>query len=646
MSNLRITTVDFETGTIYPRPDYPPKPVGVAIQLPEWPRPKYFGWGHPTKNNATYSEARNYIEKAWSTATPARPLLFHNAAFDLEVARVHFKLKPPPWDCVHDTLFLIFLNDPHAPSQSLKPTAELLLGMRPDERDEVRDWLIDHQPEHEGGGRITVTNADQFISLAPGDLVGRYARGDVERTLKLFKKLYPSIQARNMQEAYDRERRLLPWILEMERTGVRIDLAQLEQDLLFYGGIFERVTDWVCRRLGKSTDSLNLNSGEQLAEALIGAKVATAAGLGVTPTGKLKTSADALAEGVTDKQLCAALRYRSQLKTSLGTFMSPWANVARQTNGLIYTHWNQTKSIDGGTRTGRLSSSPNFQNLPKEFKSVWRSREHREYPVAPIKLPALPFIRDYVIPYARRHVLVDRDYSQQELRILAHFENGRLLDAYNEDPWLDVHDMAQSLIHTITGVLFERPVVKNTAFGLIYGMGVGKLAKKSEVTIEVAQSVKRGYLEALPGLKVMYAEMRRRAKAGEPFYTWGGREYYCEPPKIVNGVIREFDYKMLNALIQGSAADCTKQATINFFETRPSADTLLLLTAHDELLVSTPLGLLNVTMTRLREAMESVVFDVPMLSEGKISKTSWGSLEQYDKKGKVIYGKKGVSKSK
>ena len=133
----------------------------------------------------------------------------------------------------------------------------------------------------------------------------------------------------------------------------------------------------------------------------------------------------------------------------------------------------------------------------------------------------------------------------------------------------------------------------------------------------------------------MYAEMRRRARAGEPIRTWGGREYYCEEPQLIGGRLKEFDYKMVNVLIQGSAADCTKEAIIRFHEAKHK-DTKIILNVHDQITASTPKKIFKKEMEVLRKTMESVEFDVPILSEGDTSTTNWDELKSYDQKGKIL----------
>lgn len=637
MKTPKPVIVDFETFGIMRRPQYPPVPVGVSIM---WPgkTPKYYAWGHPTGNNCTWPEARQALLKAWSHEDG---VCFQNGKFDVDVAEVHMGLPLLPWHRVHDTMFLLFLDDPNQKELGLKPSAARLLGMPPEEQDAVVEWLVANQPIP--GIKISSAKksdhyAGKYIAFAPADLVGFYANGDSIRTGKLFDLLYKKTVERKMLEAYNRERKLMPILLEMERQGVPVDVKRLASDCDKYQMVHDQLTEWVRKRL--KCPELNIDSGDQLVKALISVNKVDTDLLGLTDKGKYKTDKESLDEAITDAQLTAVLKYRTQLGTCLKTFMYPWLEMAKESGGFIYTNWNQVKGAVG-TRTGRLSSTPNFQNIPKEFDPIFRHEESdakkaRLLPLSPIKdLPGLPQVRSYIVPLSNLHVLLDRDYSQQELRILAHFEDDILAEAYGSDQWLDVHDHIKDLVNNMLRKNFERKPIKNTVFGLIYGMGVGKLAIKSGITVSTAQEVKDAILNVFPGLKQMYKDMKALSKANQPFATWGGREYYCEPPMVINGRMKAFDYKMLNGLIQGSAADCSKEALIRYYKIK-SPEARVLLTVHDEFLIDCPKKIMADEMRKLTSAMESLEFSVPMLSEGKTSTENWASLKSYDKKGVLV----------
>lgn len=641
MKQPKPVTIDFEAFGIEDRPSYPPIPVGVSIKLPG-KKPVYYGWGHPIGNNATWSDGLVALQQVWNHSDG---ILCQNGKFDFDVAEVHMGLPTPSWERTHDTMFLLFLDDPHQTNLSLKPSAERLLGMPPEEQDAVAEWLIQNQPIP--GIKISLSKSSEhyfgrYIAYAPGTIVGKYADGDVIRTEKLFNLLWKKTFDRKMLEAYDRERKLMPILLDMERQGLPVDVLRLRKDVELYNMWRTKIEQWLIKTL-KAPADINLNSGDQLMTAMINASKVDPDDVPRTATGKFQTNKNALLVAVKDKVLLGILKYKAQLDTCLNTFMQPWLKTAEKSNGLIFTTWNQTRAPKGdanvGTRTGRLSSTPNFQNIPKEFSPIFKHEEKdpkrsKLLPKSPFAdLAPLPKVRSYITPFPGE-ILIDRDYSQQEPRILAHFDGGSLMEKYIAEPWIDFHDYAREELEKM-GKFYDRKPVKNTNLGLIYGMGVGKLAERNNMSVDEAKSLKEHILKLYPGLKNMYADMRRRADNNQPIRTWGGREYYCEPARVVDGRMKKFDYKLVNVLIQGSAADCTKEAIIRFYAAK-KPQWKLLLNVHDQLTASVPIEEYHKAMEVLRQAMESVEFDVKILTEGTTSTTNWDDLKSYDKKGKRI----------
>lgn len=616
MNCLKIVTIDFETEEIKRRPDYPPKPVGVAIKI-GGKKSRYLSWGHPTKNNCTFEEAKKELKKVNDCVT-----LFHNCKFDLEVMLNAFGFMPKNY---HDTLFLSFLHNPHEPVLKLKPLSDKYLDMPPEEQEAVRDWLFDNRPDlTKGKSRKTWAGWGAYISEAPGDLVGKYARGDVDRTYKLFKLFHKNIEERGMLPAYQRELDLVPILIKNESEGICINAGLLKRDVKKYNKALDQIDNWFGKRLFvkeiyDEEGKCFIDSGDKLADAL------EASGLvdewiytkpsKSFPQGKRSTSKENIKLCIKDKELVKALEYRAKLAIYLRTFMRPWLEMADRSGGRIFTNWNQVRGESGkGARTGRFSSNPNFQNIPKKVE---------QFKGMPLGFPAidLPDIRKYIVADSKDHVLINRDYSQQELRILGHFEDGVLLEQYQENPKLDLHELATKLVNEMLDSDFKRKPIKTMGFGLIYGMGLVLLAEKMEVNVDTARRLKSTYLEIFSGLKNLDKELKKRGKRNEPIKTWGGREYYVEEAK--NG--RTFEYKLLNVLIQGSAADCTKQAILN---ASGNPKVRFLLSVHDELMFSVHKDLVKEGMAFLKDAMEKVEFDVQMLSDGKTG-YSWGKMKEY-----------------
>ena len=622
MKTLPPVAVDFETEAIdFEQPGHAPRPVGVALLDPTKQLIRelggkgdsiYLSWAHPVENNCSLDKAVAALRYVWGN----REILCHNTKFDLVVAEQHLGLAMPVWNHVHDTMFSLYLVDPHAPDIRLKSSAERLLGMAPEEQDAVAAWLKEHG-----------FKPGQDICKAPGKLVGRYAIGDVRRTWLLHKKLYPSLDA-GMRTAYDRERRLMPILAANEVAGVRADVDGLRRDIPVYQAAAERVDAWLRKRL--QTPALNLDSDAELADALDQTGAFTAWTM-TEKSGKRSTAKKNMAiPDFADAQVALALGYRNRLNTVLSQSMVPWLTQAQNNKGRLTTSWNQVRSHESGasagTRTGRLSCS-RFQNISKAWLDKGDSYAHPKFLRG---LPELPLVRRYILP-EKGQLFVHRDFSQQEIRILAHYEGGALLEAYQANPRMDVHAHVNALISQYAGLDLPRRITKIINFRKIYGGGANGLAEALHCTLAEARAFVDAHARALPGVKELELRLRARADADEPIRTWGGRLYKCEEPAFSKkfGRVMTYSYKMLNYLIQGSAADCTKEALVRLHEhPRWPHVARLLCTVHDEINASVPKKALREAMQIQNEVMASIEFDVLMLSDGKVG-PNWGELKPY-----------------
>lgn len=619
--------LDFETLPILPRPRHPPKPVSFSIKMPGWRKPEFYAWGHLTGgNNCSLKDAKNVLVKAYKEITEATPLLCHNFKFDADVAEEYFGLILPPWHNFHDTMFLLFLSDPHQRSLSLKPSAERILGLPPDERDAVKDWILTHKRQLEQDfpeiislyGGIKPSTAGAFIAYAPGDIVKPYCNGDVTRTEKIFAKLYKEVAVeRSMGQAYDRERRLLPILLRNEREGICVDEKALERDQVIFEAAQKKTDEWIRKAL--KAPGLDLDKDAEMADALDKADAITEWTL--TATGRKSVSKKNMKlSHFRDKKLAAAYSYRQKCATCLETFIRPWRHFSH--NGRMHTTWNQVRQAKGendtgGTRTGRPSTdTPNFLNMPKAVKD---SEEGGFLMPTHIKdLPLLPKIRSYILPDSNKHVVGRRDLNQQELRVLAHYEDGLLMQAYLDNPRLDVHEFTRAKIEEFIGHDPGRAFTKTLNFGYVYGQGLGSLAEKLDKTVDEVKRVRDAQMGALPGFKDINDDIKTIGKTGGFITTWGGRQYYVEPPYYDKKINRTytFEYKLLNYLVQGSSADITKEAIIRYDDVR--RDGRLILSVYDEIDISVPKAASLREMLILREAMMSIELDVPLLSDGEL----------------------------
>ncbi len=610
-NNKPILTLDFETEAIEPRPHYPPKPVGVALRTPKWKRARYLSWGHPGYNNSTRNDARRIILELLRDHV----VLCHHAGFDLDILETHLGI---PWPSEHhDTLLLAFLVDPDSSSLSLKPLAERYLGEPPSEQEMLHDWILANVKE------ATRKTAGAYIAKAPAELVAPYAIGDVDRTYGLFQYFMAELRREpRLIRAYQRELKVTRTLIKMERRGIPIRTGVLEKDIKRYEKTLEEIEIALLRKLKvrhpKEARAEFSWSGKNFANLLL--KSGLVKELPMTEKGNASVSAESLAT-VMPKKLAHEFEVRSQIAVCLQTFMRPWMAQTSETGGTFHVKFNQVRGdYHGGSaigaRTGRLSSSPNFQNVIRGDKDA-----------------RVPKLRDYV-GRGRFALLGQRDASQQELRITAEYEDGPFKAAYLKNPRQDGHTMVGELIRETTGIVLDRYPVKTINFAILYGAGINKLAAQLGVSKEEAKRLLEAHRKALPGIPALQRALKERAMLNEPIFTWGGRRYYCEKPRMIDGRLRTFEYKMLNVLVQGSAADCTKQAMVNYDSLGAFAEeNPMLLQVHDELIFGIfDKRIAREAQRRVREAFADLEdFSIPMLSDGKIGAVSWQRMKKIPK---------------
>ena len=588
-----VVTIDFETEEI--KGALPPKPVGVAIRPPGG-QSYYMAWGHPEGNNCTVDDAKVTLSYLFKT----HPILMHNAAFDINVAKHRLGI-PYPQE-LHDTMLLLFLRNPHAFTLALKPNAEAILQMPPAARDRLTEWILANVPG------ATKKRAGAHVSKAPVSLVGPYACSDVDMTYELFAALYETYNG----PAYARECALLPILSANTLEGICLDTLSLTVDFVKYSKIRKEVDRMIYKYLGMS---FNIDSPVELVEAITRANLPVEWVL--TKTGKKSTSKANLFSAVKDPLLLELLGYRGTLSTYLDTFFASW--IDKEDNERIHFSWNQVRNSEQGgvmgTRTGRLSTQPSMLNVPKSPPMTTDRASGAAVPLGHIcGLPVLPLMRSYLVP--AEGCWISRDFASQELRVLAHFEDGAMMRAYRDNPALDLHQMMSALLTLVLGRPVSRRAAKTIAFSILYGSGMATLAEGLGCSVLEARQIKAAYLRELSGISDVQDSIKSSWGGGGAIKTWGGRKYYKEPSRVIidkrSGLERlaDFGYKGLNYLIQASSADITKQAIINYSSIKKHGR--FLVAVHDQLDIEGPLS----EMALLREAMHDIKLDVPMISDG------------------------------
>lgn len=411
-----------------------------------------------------------------------------------------------------------------------------------------------------------------------------YAAEDADVTLRLHHYFYPRLQQQPvLLKVYETiEEPLITVIARMEQTGVLIDGEKLQQQSIAFEKQLQELEESTFKLSGTS---FNINSPKQLQEILfekMGLPV-----LEKTPTGQASTAESVLQELAHDFPLPKIiLEYRSISKLK-STYTDTLPLQINPHTGRVHTSYHQV-----GAATGRLSSSnPNLQNIPT------RSVEGQRIRQAFIAPPGC--------------VLLDADYSQIELRIMAHLSQDEgLCKAFADG--IDIHSATAAEVFGVERdavTSLQRRHAKAINFGLIYGMSAFGLARQLDVDNNTAKRYMDLYFERYPGV-ARYME-QTRLLAREQGYVetiWGRRLYLPDIQSKNKGLQRAAERAAINAPMQGSAADIIKQAMIRV-DVAIAKDNIaarMIMQVHDELVLEVRKDHLTLAQPALRTAMEGV----------------------------------------
>ena len=388
-------------------------------------------------------------------------------------------------------------------------------------------------------------------------------------------------------------------LFDMERTGVRVDMTKFPAFSEKFKGEMDKLSARIYQLAGTE---FNLNSPFQLSEVLFDRLGYSARGVKKNIRGGYSTSAEVLEKLAEDHEIARLiLKYREVQK-----LQSTYVDGIRPlvTGGIVHTTYYQTM-----TTTGRLSSAnPNLQNIPVRTEM---GRELRKLFIA-----------------REGNVLIDADYSQIELRLLAHFSQCKaLLEAYHDN--LDIHAATAAKLFNValSDVTPElRRRAKTINFGIIYGMSAFGLAKDLGCSNDEAQRYINAYFATHPEVRAYMEENVRRAKEDGYVTTLLGRKRYIVELKSGNFNQRAFGERAaMNMPLQGSAADIIKIAMLRVTK-RLAQDGMaakLVLQVHDELILDAPESEAETAKALLKEEMEAATeLRVPLIAEVSTGK-SW-----------------------
>ncbi|HUS94880.1 MAG TPA: DNA polymerase I [Patescibacteria group bacterium] len=523
---------------------------------------------------------------------PGIAKIAHNAKFDYAILdRYGLTVSPIEFD----TMIAEWLTDPSSKHLGLKDLAFHRLGV---EMTEITELI--------GRGKEQHTFAE-----VPIDLAAPYGAADADMTLRLAALLLPEIVEKG-QEALlrDIEMPLIPILAAMEKEGVGVDVAFFEKMSV---ELRERLVHLEQEIHEIAGEPFNINSTQQLSDMLFLRLKLPHEGLRKTKDGRYSTAADVLASlkeadetGIIDN----ILEYR-ELGKLKNTYVDALPEMVNLESGRIHTSYNQTGAI-----TGRLASSaPNLQNIP--IRTEVGQQIRRGFVARPGSL------------------FIAADYSQVELRVLAHIsQDEALLGAFLEDQ--DIHSTTAAAVYGIDveEVSYnQRRFAKAVNFGLIYGMGSYRLARDSELTLGEAENYIAAYFERFPGISRYLEETKQLARSQGYVETLLGRRRYFPIYRTKGRVNRQVearaDREAVNHPIQGTAADIIKIAMINLQKRLTSGyRSRLLLQVHDELVLESPLEEVEAVRALVIDTMSGAFpLSVPLKVEASVGQ-NWLELKE------------------
>ena len=569
--------------------------VGIAVAAGDYKG--YFPIRHQNGHNLDPDMTMRWFKK--QMATPDIQKVMHNATYDAgwlraEGVEVQGKLI--------DTMIAAPLVNENRFSYSLNNLGRDYIDMRKDERmlrAAAKDWGIDPK-------------ADMW--KLPPKFVGAYAEQDALMTLKLWEYLQIELSKDELGHIFELETSLIPMMLDMRAKGVRVDLdkaARVKKDL---EGKAQQVHKNIKDKTGVDIQPWASASVQKMFEALNLQYPTTDAGAPSFTKQYLSSH---------PHEMCQQLVRLRELDKASSTFVE--SILRHEHKGRIHCEFHQLRSDDGGTVTGRFSSSnPNLQQIPARDPEIKAA------------------IRGLFIP-EEGEKWGSFDYASQEPRLLVHFaasmpDNLRhpmvdtIVEEYHKGD-VDLHQMVADM----AGI--SRKEAKTVNLGIMYGMGVGKLANQLSITNDEAKELLETHRQKVPFVKQLASIATQQGSTKGQIRTLLGRKcrfHLWEPrsfgynkaypheqalEKYGIGIRRAFTYKALNKLIQGSAADQTKQAMADCYK----EGLLPLLTVHDELCFSIES---DEQAARIKDIMENGLNDV-LLVPSRVDQElgdNWGEV--------------------
>lgn len=551
--------------------------VGVSLAV-EPGRACYIPLGHHLAAGQVQADRAEILAKLAPLLTdPKLAKLGQNLKYDLTVlARAGVEMAGVEFD----SMVASYLLNPGKTSHGLAAIAAEYLGRS----------VISY--EEATGGK------DKLFADTPLDTAVTYAAEDADVALQAALKLGPMLKQAKLDKLFrELEMPLVPLLSRLERNGVGLDVEGLNELSKELEGQLQR-SEALCYQL--AGHEFNLNSPQQLAQVLFEE-------LNLDTVKKTKkrtaysTDMSVLTQLAEVHPLPAeVLNYRTLSKIK-GTYVDVLPGLVNPATGRVHTSFNQTV-----TATGRLSSSdPNLQNIP--VRSELGAR-----------------IRACFVPRPG-FLMLSADYSQIELRVLAHLSQDPLL-VQDMSGGLDVHTQTASRLFEVPPGLVTpdmRRRAKTVNFGVLYGMSAFRLAREQKISRAEAQDIIEKYLGRYRGIAEFQQANLMQARDNGYVTTLLGRRRFLPGINASDRIAREAAERMaLNTPIQGTAADIIKLAMLRVDEMLAAEfpEALMILQVHDELVFECPQAQIKAFAKRVKQVMEGVV----KLKVGLVVDLGWG----------------------
>lgn len=481
--------------------------------------------------------------------------------------------------------------------------------INPDARhglDEVAVELLNYKPiPYEALNPDVKPNQIDLYAIPLERLVD-YAAEDADVTLQLFHALQKLFSVQNLSELYDRtEGPLVAVLADMEWNGLAIDLAHLDGLRAQFNGEIEELSEKVAQLAG--TSDFNIDSPKQVGELLFD-RLKVAEKPKKTRTGQYNTSEMELRKYASRHPAIEAILAYREKKKLVSTYVDALPALVNSVTQRIHPHYNQTI-----TSTGRLSSSnPNIQNIPV------RSAEGKS-------------IRSAFVSRFPDGQLISADYSQIELRIMAHLsEDPNMLHDFQLGHDIHAATAARIFKESIDSVTpLQRNHAKRANFGMIYGISAFGLSQQLEMALGDAQRLIDDYFAMYPAVANYMKQSVERAKKTGYAETLFGRRRWLPDIHSRNANLRAAaERNAINAPIQGAAADIMKIAMIAVEQalTKAGLEAKLVVQVHDELIVDAPAGEMEKAKAILVEGMRSAAqLRVPLVVDVEAGR-NWGEI--------------------